>query len=406
METSMGSARGIKPANAVNRMTAQWIRTCGEESAVFCAPSAWPLLALLADAAEGPGRAELADAVGLPAADSRAAALEILRLLGGMTAVRSALGVWTNEHLALDPAWTEGLPLGVAGLLTGDPAVDTPLLDGWAEQNTDGLIDRMPVKTDKDTLLLLAAAMSVRTRWLRPFEDLGWTLTYDSGPWSGRPYHPLRRVTKILDRVTVATTDQGQITCLELLGTDGITVHLVIGEQERPAREVLKGGLVARTGRGRRGGELRIGDTAPGLTVEWSTGWEPDDHLVALAPRFRVDAEHDLLKHPEVFGLETVTDKSHGHFPAMSHHPLAVSAAKQNAIAHFTAEGFEAAAVTALGIAVGGAPTRKLKQVRVEFDRPFGFFASHRTSGLILAAGWVAEPEAAEPADEGFDFKF
>jgi hypothetical protein len=33
-----------------------------------------------------------------------------------------------------------------------------------------------------------------------------------------------------------------------------------------------------------------------------------------------------------------------------------------------------------------------VKEIRVELDRPFGFFASHRTSGLILAAGWVAEP--------------
>ena len=101
-----------------------------------------------------------------------------------------------------------------------------------------------------------------------------------------------------------------------------------------------------------------------------------------------------------------MTDVSRGHFPAMSSHPLAVSAAKQNAIAHFTAEGFEAAAVTALGGAGGAAPRRKVKQVRVEFDRPFGFFATHRISGLTLAAGWVAEPEPAAPVRDDFDFEF
>jgi hypothetical protein len=41
-----------------------------------------------------------------------------------------------------------------------------------------------------------------------------------------------------------------------------------------------------------------------------------------------------------------------------------------------------------------------VKEVRVEFDRPFGFFAAHRATGLILAAGWVAEPEPWMPGPE------
>lgn len=30
--------------------------------------------------------------------------------------------------------------------------------------------------------------------------------------------------------------------------------------------------------------------------------------------------------------------------------------------------------------------------VEADFDRPFGFLAVHRTSRLVLAAGWVTEP--------------
>ena len=94
---------------------------------------------------------------------------------------------------------------------------------------------------------------------------------------AGPGYYTLNRVSRILDRVNVAPTNHGEITCSEILGENGITVHLVIGEPGRSARHVLEGGLIARTGYGR--------------------------------------------------------------------------------------------------------------------DRPFGFFASHRASGLVLAAGWVAEPE-------------
>jgi serine protease inhibitor len=75
---------------------------------------------------------------------------------------------------------------------------------------------------------------------------------------------------------------------------------------------------------------------------------------------------------------------------------LAVSQARQDAIAEFTATGFRAAAVTAVAIAPGAAPPRmqfSARRVTVVFDRPFGFFAAHRPTGLVLVAGWVAEPE-------------
>ena len=407
----MGRARRVTPVRAVNRMTAQWASHCQDTSSVFCAPSAWPLIALLADAADGAGRKELEDAVGLSGSESRAAALQIFSLLRSMTAVRSALGIWVSERFPLEAAWRSGLPLGAVGLLTGDPVVDAPLLDGWAQQNTDGLVENMPVGVTAETLVILAAAMSLRTRWVRPFTDWGWPIRYDAGPWKDRHYYPLSRVSRILDRVTVTPTDHGDITCLEVLGHEGITVHLVIGEDGRSASEVLQGGLTAttRSAHARTGETLRIGDTAPGLTVERVPDDDPDDRLLVLVPRFRVAGDHDLLKRPDVFGLDTVTDASRGHFPAISAVPLAVSQARQSAVAMFTAEGFEAAAVTALGAVGAGippVPARRIKQISVEFDRPFGFIASHRTSGLILAAGWVAEPEApSAPAEQHFEIE-
>ncbi|BCK67125.1 hypothetical protein Srufu_010780 [Streptomyces libani subsp. rufus] len=55
---------------------------------------------------------------------------------------------------------------------------------------------------------------------------------------------------------------------------------------------------------------------------------------------FTVGADHDLLERADLFGLATAADTSRGHFP----------------------------------------------------DRPFGFLAVHRASGLVLVAGWVATP--------------
>jgi serine protease inhibitor len=405
----MSSLFRVESVDAVNRMTRQWVRNRTDESSAFCAPSAWPLLALLAHAAEGRGRGELEQAVGLPAADGRAAALEILSLLREMAAVRAAAGIWAQQECRLDPAWTSGLPLDAIGRLTGDSAADQAALDAWARQQTDGLIERMPIEVDAGTLFVLAAAMSVRTSWVRPFEDWGSRFQPETGPWRHGSYFLLSRSSANLDPVTVSSTDHGEITCLEIPGQDGITVHLVIGEPGRCAREVLDGGLTARTGHGREGhrpregSELPVGSTAPGLVVERVRANDPDDVLWIRTPRFRVDSEHDLLEQPEVFGLDAVTDGRRGHFPALGPVPLAVSQARQRATARFTAKGFEAAAVTAVSMLLGSAPpvpTQTVKQIRVELDRPFGYLATHHGSGLILAAGWVAEPEGFEPADE------
>ncbi|WP_332838981.1 hypothetical protein [Nocardia bovistercoris] len=62
--------------------------------------------------------------------------------------------------------------------------------------------------------------------------------------------------------------------------------------------------------------------------------------------------------------------------------------------ARFTSGGFEAAAVTAIGMARAAAPSqsRRIRCVEVTFDRPFGFLAVHRPTGLAIVAGWVATP--------------
>jgi serine protease inhibitor len=73
---------------------------------------------------------------------------------------------------------------------------------------------------------------------------------------------------------------------------------------------------------------------------------------------------------------------------------LYVSQARQSCTAVFSATGFEAAAVTAMGMAYMGFPQQTHEHVRTvaTFDRPFAYLARHRPSGLVLVAGWVAQP--------------
>ncbi|MFD0120776.1 serpin family protein [Streptomyces virginiae] len=387
---------------AVNRLTTRWAAAAqapaGNPGTVFTAAGVWPLLALLADGSDGPARAELAQSLGIPAEGAGQAARDLVAALAGVRGLRTATGLWTDAGLPLEDDWSAKLPAGARGTLTGDPDADAKALDVWASDRTDGLIERMPVVLDESTLLVLVSALALRLRWIQPFVD-GEGEPH-TGPWAGRPVRSLYRSTSLLDRVGVAHGPSGAVTLLEVVGAAGVDVHLVLGEPEAPVGDTLTTGIAAVTrARPATGASLLPdGRPGPGLAVRTVAAFSPRPRLDIETVAFEVRSEHDLLDHAPLFGLETATDTDHGHFPGISSQPLAITSARQSALARFDAAGFEAAAVSTFGAAAGcAAPARpryRARRAEVCFDRPFGFLAVHRTSRLVLAAGWVTEPDA------------
>jgi hypothetical protein len=383
---------------AVNALTARWAAALPEGGTAFTTAGAWPLLALLAHGATGAARSELADAVGIPAERAAEEARELLAAIDAMPGVRSALGLWTHETLPIEPSWLAALPARTHQRLTGDTVSDQNRLDAWAATCTDGQIKSMPVEVDTDTRVVLASALTVHTDWIRPFTPGG--MEAEAGPWRGKDLAGLSRVTALLDRVGVAQTAVGPITVLQVLGAQGVDVHLFLGTEDAASGQVLPAAI--RTLDNRRsvlpGGQLPYGAAGPGLTVELVRSLDGEPELVVKTVPFTVTARHDLLDAPALFGLRTATDRTRGHFPGISSEPLAVEAAAQTVTATFGARGFRSASVTAVGMAGAGLPQYRYRARRISarFDRPFGFLAVHRTSRLVLNAGWVTEPDAFE----------
>lgn len=379
---------------AVNRLTARWAGVA-EGGTVFSAAGVWPLLAFLADGAAGRTREELAEAVGMPADRAAGAARELLAALGSARGLDAALGLWTSRALELRDRWEAGLPADAHGVLTGDGAADEKALDAWAAKRTGGLIERMPAQVTDGTLLVLASALAMRTRWLRPFHETPWQP--EGGPWGERVVVGLRRVSELLDRVGVADTPAGHVTELKVLGNNALDVHLLLGEEEMTPGQVVGAGVDLLTARHQvvPGSRLPYGEVGPGLRVvrELSATPEPPTLEVSTVA-FEATASHDLLKHHELFGLTAARTPVPGHFPDMSPTPLHVEKARQSAMARFGALGFEAAAVTAVPMAAAGVPELRwlVTSVEATFDRPFAFLAVHRHTRLVLAAGWVSEP--------------
>ncbi|MFD7258620.1 serpin family protein [Streptomyces sp. NPDC059874] len=382
---------------AVNRLSKRWAAEAPADGpgTVFTAAGVWPLLALLADGAGGPARAELAQALGIPADAAAEAARELLGALADVRGLQAATGLWSKADLPLEERWSAKLPAGALGTLTGDTQTDGKIVDAWASDRTGGLIERMPVAVDEETRFVLASALALRLKWIRPFRE--WCGDIDEGPWAGRRLRLLGRSTSLLDRVRVAHGPTGPVTLLEVVGNTGVDVHLVLGEPDSPPGETLGTGIdaVTRSLASTGARSLHEGNPGPGLSIGTAAAVHPTPWLNIRTVAFEVRAEHDLLSQARLFGLETATDRDHGHFPGISSEELAVDSARQSALARFDAKGFEAAAVTAVAAAAGCAAPRlryRVRHAEVRFDRPFGFLAVHRTSRLVLAAGWVNEP--------------
>ena len=346
-------------AGNVARLTARWIESLpGEDSTVVSGLGVQPLLAILAELAARRVVGELAAAAG-----GRYDGLP------HTTELRMALGLWTRPEIVLQPGVDRFLPPEVQGTLT-----DQAALDAWVVERTDGLLRRMPIRLTQDVLLVLASALALKTKWALPFTE------YPRGDrrWLGRTDYDL-------DSVRVHETPVGPLTIVTVVGVGEFDVRLVAGEAGRGA---VLGAALELSGDGVSGAELLAGErTAPALQVIESRSPQPS--VILSMPYFEVDAEHDLLEHPDVFGLRTAMDNSRGHFPGLSSHPLAIDQAKQAVMARFSATGFEAAAVTAMPMAAGSAPMPGGKALLVSLEQPFGFIAVHRPTGVPVVAGWV-----------------
>ncbi|MFD5161923.1 serpin family protein [Streptomyces hawaiiensis] len=379
---------------AANRLTARWASEA-RAGTVFSAAGVWPLLALLADGAAGAAREELEEALGLPAGQAGAAAREFLAMLTGIDGLSSALGWWTARFVELREEWAARLPVGTHGVLTGDPAADGRALDAWAAERTGGVIERTRAELRPDTSLVVAGALVLEADWEVPFEG-------HVGGWLGRHDRAgLVREVPDIDGVAVARAGAGAVTRVAVRGATGVDVHLVLGTERMGPGEVLRAGtdLLAGTLEAVPGSRLPEGDAGPGLHVVKRRTHTPEPPSLSLfTVEFTLRAEHDLLASPDLFGLTTAARDTPGAdpFPGVSRTPLVLDCARQTMTATFGAEGFKAAAVTTMAALYRGRsreePPYETTRAMACFERPFGFLAVRRESGLVLAAGWVCDP--------------
>jgi hypothetical protein len=381
----------------------------------------WLLLAACATASEGDDRLALEEALGCRADDAH-------ELLAGFMAspppaLVSAMAVWVSvcdatEKLA---GWVRGLP----GEVESGYMPTQVEADDWARKRTLGLIKSFPLDMNAALRVVLASALATKVSWRLPFElvpadeHLG-----ETSPWRETVNQLLWDATPGRLAMLAHTNVAGLVAVHQSRAEEDLTVISVSAAPD-VAREAVLAAAYEVADFARR-------DDAPDpvslfdLPLGAGHSWEIGEHetktlrpgqrveriVGASLPAWHIDSELDLLASGQ-FGSQPAVETVR---KLIGPRPDDGFDAKQTATASFTRYGFEAAAVTAFGIAQSA--RRDPDQPGVErtavlrFDHPYAAVAisgpavrrplpgeMRRTrlgfSGLPLFSAWVQQPTEA-----------
>jgi hypothetical protein len=350
------------------------------EAPILSATGLWLLLAAVAESVTAPAdRRALEEALGVPAGDATAAVSALLA--DPHPAVGAALGGWVRPDLTLRSPVPGPVPVG--------PLPGQAALDAWAREHTRDLIDTFPVQVDARTLLLLASALVTEPRWRERLQtDRDGRLLLDGGL-----------------QALVATETAGVVAVACPPTDDGIDVLSVIAAPRVAAADVWRAvdEVVAR----RLGGTLAHGDRPSGPLSDghaWRVREAVESFVARRAPEdgaelwssrlpaWRADARHDLTAAP---GVAEVGRGVAGLLPPEALRDGIDLECVQAATASYDADGFRAAAITALSVRAAGMPSyveRRVRRIELGFDRPHAVVAVARGGaweGVPLFHAWV-----------------
>lgn len=393
------------------------------EGSVSSALGVWLLLAACAPAARGSDRAALEDVLGCSA--DEAAGLPAAFMANPPRALHAAIALWVAVDDATSElaAWTQGLPDQVeSGFMPTQADADA-----WAERETQGLIRRFPMQIDEFTRVVLASALATKVKWKVPFDVV------PAGEHCGALSPWRSAVSRLLwdghadGRAEIAQTDAAGLVAVHCaVAHDDLTVVSVSGAPDLDRESVVAAAYeVAAMVCGNWGrSACSLYDLPLGAGHSWEISehevqvFVPEPRLERIAgvalPAWRVQDDLNLMLSP-AFGtaaaLETLRQ-------LIGPRPDDECAARQAAVASFTRYGFEAAAVTALGVRASAALRPHGQGVErtavLRFDHPYaavaisghppaslrgvsGLSAESGFPGLPLFSAWVHEP--IEPED-------
>jgi hypothetical protein len=412
--TGMGNvATEDQLARSISRYAARLHRVVEEEHHVASPLGAWLVLALCAPLAKGQTRVELTDILGTEPEQAFRLASQLLE--DPHPFVASGAAVWNRpfvETVRLG-AWKTTLPTVVA---TGD-IPDQQGLDAWAGDHTLGLIKKFPIHLTPDMVFVMASALATKVSWLQPFTLVPASTLGPDSSWS-------REVGQVLSSSYrrrghsqyIAKTDKaGRVAVHTASAVGGVSVTSVIADIGVPRERVLSAAhdIAIAEAIGQPVTRSSLFDLPVGDCELWTI---TEEHVETTAVDGREERCRAVLPAWEARSIIGLRDPALGFSTAAQAIADAmrlatyVFIAKQSALARYTRTGFEAAAVTGIGMAMSGRSTRRglRRTAELHFGHPYASVAvtvdeyrqvgTHsQWHGLPVLSAWVAQPvEAVE----------
>ncbi|HEX2322341.1 MAG TPA: hypothetical protein VHJ18_25450 [Streptosporangiaceae bacterium] len=363
---------------------------------------AWLLLALCGPATHREERRALEDVLGCGVEQAASVAGELLERPHPL--VGAAAAVW-NRGRTGDPRWLAGLPAAVER----GPIPSQDEADAWVREHTFGLIETFPLWEAARYDLLLASAIATKVSWDRPFEPAPGSELGEASPWSKEVKQVLASPQHRRHKVFLAnTTEVGEVGVHVGRAQDGLIVASVIAACDVPAVEVLATahGIAIDVALNRSVAMRSLFDLPLGDGPFWSVREEmspdgPGERCRAVLPAWEARSVHDLANARLGFAAAAGALGGGDSWEA-----------KQAAMARYTRFGFEAAAVTAMGVLLSARPPGKLRIGELRFGHPYAVIAvassdpdaepegaddwPDQWNGLPVFSAWVAKPGEAE----------
>ncbi len=256
----------------------------------------------------------------------------------------------------------------VEALDFGDPHAPD-IINSWASDQTQGKIQRIAdgMIDPAHTQLFLADAIYFKGRWATPFA------VKDT---QARPFHLLGGAQKVIPMMALMKNleyREGQGYRAVRLPYEGekLAMYVVLPDENSSPENTL--GILS-------GDAWRRAAKA---------GFSSREGSIVL-PKFKIEYGVELRRPLQALGMKAAFDASIADFSGIAPR-LFISAARQKTFVEINEEGTEAAAVSAVGVALTSL-TLAPKPFQMIVDRPFLFLIEDRQTGAILFMGMVFDP--------------
>ena len=288
--------------------------------------------------------------------------------------------LWFAPDLKLDEAFVdrcEKMSRTEASAFDFKASTALKTANDWFEKNTDGKIKDFLSELDPDTRLLIADATNFKAEWLRKFDEYATRTRYFTNAQGEKiPVAMMAQTTRF------TYYDAGEFQYLEAAYKNGrFALAIVLPKDYRSFAEVER-------------------SLTPALLLECRKRAQFDERVEFRLPKFKVERSFDLRETLKKAGVVSAFEGD-ADFARMTAdgEKLKVDQAKQAVFISVDEKGTEAAAATAFmmmaGSALASSPPPKFYA-----DRPFFYFLRDNTTGAVLFAGRLVDPEPSGKAED------